>query len=118
MLGVPAQGVTTMPRYVARSFRGGAPGVIDDPPPSRGLMAETRTTPPDDRPLLRRAAATVWPLLQQTAAAVAAWLIALAVIDHPVPFFAPTAAVVALNATWDGEARTPCASSWAWAWGS
>jgi uncharacterized membrane protein YgaE (UPF0421/DUF939 family) len=38
-------------------------------------------------------------VLQQTAAAVAAWQIALLVVDHPAPFFAPIAAVVGLNAT-------------------
>ena len=39
-----------------------------------------------------------WPLLQQTAAATVAWLVALYVGDHQDPFFAPIAAVVALNA--------------------
>ena len=38
-----------------------------------------------------------WPLLQGTAAATAAWLIARYVFDHPEPFFAPIAAFVALN---------------------
>jgi hypothetical protein len=38
-----------------------------------------------------------WPILQQTAAATVAWLIARHVVDHPQPFFAPVAAVVGLN---------------------
>jgi Fusaric acid resistance protein-like len=41
--------------------------------------------------------ANAWPLLQGTAAATAAWLIARYVLDHPEPFFAPIAALVALN---------------------
>jgi uncharacterized membrane protein YgaE (UPF0421/DUF939 family) len=40
----------------------------------------------------------VWPLAQQTAAAVVAWLIAVRVAGHDDPFFAPVAAVVGLNA--------------------
>ena len=39
-----------------------------------------------------------WPLLQSTAAATLAWFIALAIGDHPDPFFAPIAAVIAMNA--------------------
>jgi hypothetical protein len=38
------------------------------------------------------------PLVQGTAAATAAWLIATRVVDHHEPFFAPIAAVIALNA--------------------
>jgi uncharacterized membrane protein YgaE (UPF0421/DUF939 family) len=38
-----------------------------------------------------------WPLLQGTAAATAAWVIAKHLFHHHVPFFAPIAAVVALN---------------------
>lgn len=38
-----------------------------------------------------------WPVLQQTLAATVAWVIAKGVIDHHEPFFAPIAAVVALN---------------------
>jgi uncharacterized membrane protein YgaE (UPF0421/DUF939 family) len=38
-----------------------------------------------------------WPLLQKTAAATVAWGIARFVFDHHEPFFAPIAAVVALN---------------------
>jgi hypothetical protein len=38
------------------------------------------------------------PVLQGTAAATAAWVIATRVVDHPEPFFAPIAAVIALNA--------------------
>jgi hypothetical protein len=60
------------------------------------------------RPLMRRLAgassralgrtvADAWPLLQGTAAATAAWLIATFVFDHEQPFFAPIAALVALN---------------------
>ena len=38
-----------------------------------------------------------WPLLQGTAAATVAWVIAVYVFDHHEPFFAPVAAVIALN---------------------
>src|SRR5689334_21148010 len=48
---------------------------------------------------LQRVVADAGPLLQGTAAATAAWLIAEYLIDHPAPFFAPVAAVVALNAS-------------------
>jgi uncharacterized membrane protein YgaE (UPF0421/DUF939 family) len=48
---------------------------------------------------LRRLGAHAWPLLQGTAAATAAWVIASRLGDHPDPFFAPIAAVVALNAS-------------------
>jgi len=48
---------------------------------------------------LRPAVADMWPLLQSTAAATAAWVIARQLGDHPDPFFAPIAAVVALNAS-------------------
>ena len=44
-----------------------------------------------------RAAADAWPLLQGTAAATAAWVIAKYVLDHEQPFFAPIAALIALN---------------------
>ena len=40
-----------------------------------------------------------WPLAQQSAAAVVAWLIAVRVGGHEDPFFAPIAAVIGLNAT-------------------
>jgi uncharacterized membrane protein YgaE (UPF0421/DUF939 family) len=46
---------------------------------------------------LRRVGADLWPLLQGTAAATAAWLIARYLLDHAEPFFAPIAALVALN---------------------
>ncbi|MDE9367158.1 FUSC family protein [Luteipulveratus sp. YIM 133132] len=46
-----------------------------------------------------------WPLLQQTAAATIAWVLAEHVVDHHQPFFAPIAAVVALNASF-GERGT------------
>jgi Fusaric acid resistance protein-like len=48
---------------------------------------------------LRRLAANAWPLLQSTTAATAAWLLAQRLDNHPDPFFAPIAAVVALNAS-------------------
>ena len=41
----------------------------------------------------------VWQLLQATAAATVAWVIARHLIDHREPFFAPIAALVALNAS-------------------
>jgi hypothetical protein len=46
---------------------------------------------------LRRLAANAWLLLQGTAAATVAWVIAKYGLDHPQPFFAPVAAVIALN---------------------
>jgi hypothetical protein len=48
---------------------------------------------------LRRAASNVWPLLQSTGAATAAWAIARQLGDHPDAFFAPITAVIALNAS-------------------
>jgi Fusaric acid resistance protein-like len=45
----------------------------------------------------RRTAADAWLLLQGTAAATAAWVIAKYVLDHEQPFFAPVAALIALN---------------------
>jgi len=42
--------------------------------------------------------ADAWVLLQQALAATVAWILATHVIDHRRPFFAPMAAVVALNA--------------------
>ena len=39
-----------------------------------------------------------WPLAQQAVAATLAWMIAAHVVDHRQPFFAPIAAVIALNA--------------------
>ena len=47
----------------------------------------------------------MWPLLQATAAATLAWRIALHFARHHDPFFAPIAAVVALNTT-TGERGT------------
>lgn len=41
--------------------------------------------------------ADLWPVLQQTAAGTLAWIIAGYVVNHHDPFFAPIAAVVALN---------------------
>jgi hypothetical protein len=43
-------------------------------------------------------AGVAWPVLQGTAAATVAWVIAVHVVDHHRPFFAPIAAVIALNA--------------------
>jgi uncharacterized membrane protein YgaE (UPF0421/DUF939 family) len=48
---------------------------------------------------LREAAAAGWPILQQTAAAAIAWTVAAYALDRPIPFFAPIAAVIGLNAT-------------------
>jgi len=47
---------------------------------------------------LGRIHADAWVLLQQALAATVAWILATHVIDHRRPFFAPMAAVVALNA--------------------
>ncbi|WP_170177707.1 FUSC family protein [Thermomonospora umbrina] len=44
-----------------------------------------------------------WPVLQSTAAATLAWLIATTVIGNAQPFFAPIAAVVALNVARGGR---------------
>jgi uncharacterized membrane protein YgaE (UPF0421/DUF939 family) len=46
---------------------------------------------------LRRVIADRWQLLQGTAAATAAWVVAKYVFDHSEPFFAPIAALIALN---------------------
>jgi uncharacterized membrane protein YgaE (UPF0421/DUF939 family) len=56
-----------------------------------------RLTTPARPPALRTLAVSWWPILQQTAAATVAWLIARNVVEHPQPFFAPVAAVVGLN---------------------
>ena len=48
-------------------------------------------------PTLPHLAADAWLLLQQALAATLAWLIASRVMQHHIPFFAPIAAVVALN---------------------
>jgi len=45
----------------------------------------------------RRVRDDAWLLLQRTAAATIAWLLARQLGDHPDPFFAPIAAVVSLN---------------------
>jgi uncharacterized membrane protein YgaE (UPF0421/DUF939 family) len=47
----------------------------------------------------RGEAVSAWPLLQGSVAAMTAWLIATHVVRHHQPFFAPIAAVVALNTT-------------------
>lgn len=46
-----------------------------------------------------RVHAGVWPIVQSTAAATVAWVIARHLVNHHQPFFAPIAAVVALNAS-------------------
>ena len=46
-----------------------------------------------------RAVPVAWLLLQGAVAATAAWVIARYGLDHPEPFFAPVAAVIALNTT-------------------
>jgi len=46
---------------------------------------------------VRRTADDAWPLLQGTVAATVAWLIARYVLDREEPFFAPIAALIALN---------------------
>jgi uncharacterized membrane protein YgaE (UPF0421/DUF939 family) len=46
---------------------------------------------------VRKLASAAWPLLQTTAAATASWIIALHLAGNPEPFFAPIAAIVALN---------------------
>jgi uncharacterized membrane protein YgaE (UPF0421/DUF939 family) len=55
-----------------------------------------------DKPIVLRSVHRVrdeiWPVLQKTTAATAAWIIASYLVDHHEPFFAPIAAVVALNA--------------------
>src|SRR5690349_8816474 len=55
-------------------------------------MARSRTAA-----ALRTWLTETWPLVQATAAATVAWVIALWIGDHDAPFFAPIAAVVALN---------------------
>lgn len=55
-------------------------------------MARSRTAA-----ALRAWLAETWPLVQATAAATVAWAIAVWVGGHDAPFFAPIAAVVALN---------------------
>ncbi|PZH06996.1 hypothetical protein C1I97_17360 [Streptomyces sp. NTH33] len=47
---------------------------------------------------VRRAVADGWRLLQATASATAAWLVARYVLDHPAPYFAPISAMIALTA--------------------
>jgi uncharacterized membrane protein YgaE (UPF0421/DUF939 family) len=50
------------------------------------------------KPSLRRLTVTdLWPVLQQTIAGTVAWLLATQLLHHHEPFFAPIAAVVALN---------------------
>jgi Fusaric acid resistance protein-like len=49
------------------------------------------------REALQRLPSETWLILQGTLAATAAWMIAKYALDHPEPFFAPVAAVIALN---------------------
>jgi hypothetical protein len=49
------------------------------------------------RQALQRLPSETWLVLQGTLAATAAWGIARYLLDHPRPFFAPVAAVIALN---------------------
>ena len=46
-----------------------------------------------------RATSYAWPLLQGTAAATLAWVVAKYGLGHEQPFFAPVAAIIGLNAT-------------------
>ncbi|MFE9172891.1 aromatic acid exporter family protein [Streptomyces kebangsaanensis] len=61
----------------------------------RWLDTAARKVPPTRA----RVRADLWPILQQTLAATGAWLIARHLALHHQPFFAPVAAVVALNAS-------------------
>ncbi|HET8952697.1 MAG TPA: FUSC family protein, partial [Solirubrobacteraceae bacterium] len=47
----------------------------------------------------RRLRGRMWPIFQTAAAAVAAWYLAVALLDRDQPLFAPIAAVIALGAT-------------------
>jgi uncharacterized membrane protein YgaE (UPF0421/DUF939 family) len=47
----------------------------------------------------RRLRGRMWPIMQTAASAVAAWYVALALLGHDQPLFAPVAAVIALGAT-------------------
>ena len=49
-------------------------------------------------PRLYKVAGYAWPLLQRTAAASVAWVIAKYVVGHQAPFFAPIVAIISLNA--------------------
>ncbi|KUI44580.1 hypothetical protein AU198_13515 [Mycobacterium sp. GA-1199] len=51
----------------------------------------------------RRIRNVAWPVLQQSAAATAAWVLALYLATDHVPFFAPVAAIVALNTRLGGR---------------
>jgi hypothetical protein len=46
-----------------------------------------------------RVVADAWPILQGAIASTMAWVFAKYVFDHPEPFFAPVAAIIALNTT-------------------
>lgn len=63
----------------------------------RDLGAGLRAVGPALGRARRRATAAVWPLAQGTAAATVAWILADRFGSHDHPFFAPIAAVVALN---------------------
>ncbi|MFF3894437.1 aromatic acid exporter family protein [Streptomyces sp. NPDC001812] len=65
---------------------------------ARGVGAVARRTVSGLSVGGRRVALDVWLLLQATASATAAWLVARYVFDHPAPYFAPITAMVALTA--------------------
>jgi uncharacterized membrane protein YgaE (UPF0421/DUF939 family) len=62
----------------------------------KAAHAVTRATAVGSR-AMRRIRADIWPLLQGTAAATTAWVIARDILGRPEPFFAPMAALIALN---------------------
>jgi hypothetical protein len=62
---------------------------------------------------LRRVAGNAWPLLQGTAAATAAWVIARRLGDHPDPFFARSPRSWRSTPPGESAARTRCGSWWA-----
>ena len=78
-----------MPRWMEDSATGGS--LMTSKEVRKALGATVRAT-------RARVAQDFWPLLQATAAATAAWAIALQFGDDRDPFFAPVAAVIALNA--------------------
>jgi uncharacterized membrane protein YgaE (UPF0421/DUF939 family) len=69
------------------------------------MMSAARTSRQLPRPAAaivragERVVTAAWVLLQGAVAATAAWVIAKYGLHHPEPFFAPVAAVIALNAT-------------------
>jgi uncharacterized membrane protein YgaE (UPF0421/DUF939 family) len=69
----------------------------DRPPSCVDLLRLRRRLPSSGSDAWRRIRANAWPMLQGTGAATGSWLIARHLVDHHQPFFAPIAAVVALN---------------------